>query len=868
MSQNALRPRLADLALVTYLAPILQGRRVAVAGTTSGEVAQRLRALGAHTVVCFGGVGEDIAVRALTPGSIAAFHGKLDILVVPDATAVPSLVAVLDEARRALGSDGVVVVGAEAPNGPRLMEPTGRDGATAYHDLYDLCAARFANVRMVGRGPFVGYTLATFDDGSDRVALDTRLIDGDPARPESFIAVASDSAVALDPMALVQVPDALLETLREAGVRALREQLQEREQKLKEVEAASAERWVKIQRFEHGVKELEEENRKAREKVVRATKELEDERKLRQRVELEAQMSRRAPELPKTPDLAPELQRTKDELTRVSQVGATARNEAVREIAAKESALAETRAAAHAAALALEAARAELAQLQGTVAGVEAERDALRAEVQSLAAAAAVAQERIAGLERELDETQATEAELQAQLEEAQATPVAAAAPVADPAELAAARGERDGLKSERDGLTSERDRLKSERDGLKSERDGLKSERDGLAAALAKAEARAAQADARTRRAEEMAAQATTGDEVRRLESLLADRASELLRVSALRDDAITAVRELTRSARRPAPAPRDDARDALEGELRALRERVRLLEGEAVAFAGQSQHAAWRVEELEAALAFANARLAERPAAAPEPVRDDAALDALRAENVSLEGRLLQRGMELDGVRTSLERRVGELELEVDRLLRALEVVGAQTEAEARAQLDAQRRIGDALAAELQGVRYRLREAETALSTRVAAVIPTAEPVAVEVRADQALADLGRTAERLAATEEALRDLRARLRSTESDLAASRREQAVLAERVDEASAQLDDRDRREAAAEYHRREQLVALQDRLASAELRTQSLRELVASVRSSVSAILADGRGALVAHDLLQILRAVESSDGA
>jgi vacuolar-type H+-ATPase subunit E/Vma4 len=88
------------------------------------------------------------------------------------------------------------------------------------------------------------------------------------------------------------------------------------------------------------------------------------------------------------------------------------------------------------------------------------------------------------------------------------------------------------------------------------------------------------------------------------------------------------------------------------------------------------------------------------------------------------------------------------------------------------------------------------------------------------------------------------------------------------VLAERVDEASAQLDDRDRREAAAEYHRREQLVALQDRLASAELRTQSLRELVASVRSSVSAILADGRGALVAHDLLQILRAVESSDGA
>lgn len=33
---------------------------------------------------------------------------------------------------------------------------------------------------MLGRGPFVGYTLATLDEGSDDVTLDTRLIDGDP----------------------------------------------------------------------------------------------------------------------------------------------------------------------------------------------------------------------------------------------------------------------------------------------------------------------------------------------------------------------------------------------------------------------------------------------------------------------------------------------------------------------------------------------------------------------------------------------------------------------------------------------------------------------------------------------------------------
>ena len=101
------RARLADLALAVYLAPILEGRRVAVVGPTSGEVARRARVLGAHTVVSFGGIGDDIAVRALVPGALASMYGKVDVIVVPDAGSVPSLPAVLDEARRALGSEGV-----------------------------------------------------------------------------------------------------------------------------------------------------------------------------------------------------------------------------------------------------------------------------------------------------------------------------------------------------------------------------------------------------------------------------------------------------------------------------------------------------------------------------------------------------------------------------------------------------------------------------------------------------------------------------------------------------------------------------------------------------------------------------------------
>lgn len=852
MTQNAHRPRLADLALVTYLAPILQGRRVAVAGSTSGEVALRLRALGAHTVICFGGVGEDLAVRALTPGAIAAFHGRIDVLVIPDATAVPSLVALLDEARRALGSEGVVVVGAEAPQSPRPMESTGRDGTTAYHDLYDLCAARFANVRMFGRGPFVGYTLAAFDDASDRVALDTRLIDGDPARPESFIAIASDTAVELEPVALVQVPDTLIESLRDAGSKELREKLSDREQKLKEVEAASAERWVKIQRFEHGLKELEEENRKAREKVVRATKELEDERKLRQRVELDAQMSRRAPELPKTPDLAPELQRARKELAELRE--SVAREQSARDAElTKLKAAVEREAAARAAAQLAHASDAEAAAgLEASLRAITEERDALREAEGAERAALEAERARVAELQRELDETQATEAELQSLLEAAQS-----ARPVDDGA-LRALRDERDATKASLAALRAAHDGLKRDLAALHAERDASKSE---LAAARAKQQ----QLQADLAQALAQPGSDDAAREVAALEARLADRAAELLRVTALRDDALTAVRELTLTARRPVAAPQDAARDALETELQGMRERVSLLEAEALAFAGQSQQATWKLEELEAALAFARAQLAARPAAVEAPPEAPAELRSLRAENVSLEAKLVHAGMELDGFRAGYQRRILELEHEIDRLLKALEVAGSQTAAESDAQLDAVRRQADEAAAELQGVRYRLREAESALAAKPT---PRAAPVAVEVRADQALTDLGQTAARLAATEEALRDLKLQLRATETELAASRREQTVLAERVDEAAAQLDERDRRDAAAEQRHREQLVALQDRVTSAELRVQAQRELLGGVRSSVSAILADGRGALVVHDLLQILRTVESNDGA
>lgn len=405
---SSLRARLADHALLAYLSPLFAGRRIAVVGTSSGDVAHRARALGAHTVISFGGVAEDIAVRALTPGAIAAFHGKLDVIVVPDAAAVPSLVAVLDEARRALGSDGVLVVGAEPDDAPVPMEASGKSSPVGFAQLNELCAARFGMVRMVGRGPFVGYTLATLDEGAEGVGLDTRLVDGDPPKPEAFIAVASDSAVALEPLAVVQVASEVLHSLRSAARGDLEAKVAERDQKLKDVEQASAERWVKLQRLEHGLKELEDEHRKARDKAVRLQKELDDERKLRTRIELDHQMTRRAPELPKTPDLQPELDRVK-------------------------ASLAGTEARAAAVVSDLTAANARITAAEAALEESRARVRSLGADVMTVQAALDTALKREADLQRELDETQATEAELREQLDEASSRPAPEPVVVAAP---------------------------------------------------------------------------------------------------------------------------------------------------------------------------------------------------------------------------------------------------------------------------------------------------------------------------------------------------------------------------------------------------------------------------------------------------
>lgn len=812
-SPSPLRARLADHALLAYLSPLFAGRRIAVVGTSSGDVAHRARALGAHTVISFGGVAEDIAVRALTPGAIAAFHGKLDVIVVPDATAVPSLVAVLDEARRALGSDGILVVGAEPEDAPVPMEVSGRSSPVGFAQLHELCAARFGEVRMVGRGPFVGYTLATLDEAAEGVALDTRLVDGDPPKPEAFIAVASDSAVALEALAVVQVAPEVLHTLRAAARGDLEAKVAERDQKLKDVEQASAERWVKLQRLEHGLKELEDEHRKARDKAVRLQKELEDERKLRQRIELDAQMTRRAPELPKGPDLQPELDRVKSSLAGT-----------------------EARAASLAADLA--AAQARVTAAEGALEESRSRVKALGAEVMNVEAALDAALKREGDLQRELDETQATEAELREQLDELAARPEPAPVVIREPA---------PAVKS--DGPT-------------RAEYAALQAALEGERAARAQAEA-----------------------EFQRAETLLAERATELQRAEGLHRLAVEAARELSLTVQRGG-LPAEELASLRAGLSEAHRARARAaderdaLEAQLLAVAGEAQQLRWKL--AEAAAASVPPMEAESPALAEWEVKEaryegmlrglsarvreceaqlvdldralaeeragrehDRALlfDArnevsrLYALNVSLEGRILQRGVELEGARTGFQRRVAELELEVERLVQALSVSGTQATQELSASLTARANAHDLLVAEAQGLRIRLDEAERSLSMPRAAVAAAVDTAALEAE----VASLKRELSEAEEGAEELQGMQFRLERAMRDLEATARRLAETEETLG------------------HARSEAVVLRARGG----REESLRGAVEGARRGISGLLADGRGALLAPELMGILRALE-----
>jgi hypothetical protein len=115
----------------------------------------------------------------------------------------------LKQVRRALSSRGAAIVASPNPDAKLSLLPrtSGPRSALGYYELYDAVSAEFAEVKMLGQTPFVGYAVVDFaPEGEPEVSIDSSLLPGGAEEPEWFVALAGREALECDPVGIVQLP--------------------------------------------------------------------------------------------------------------------------------------------------------------------------------------------------------------------------------------------------------------------------------------------------------------------------------------------------------------------------------------------------------------------------------------------------------------------------------------------------------------------------------------------------------------------------------------------------------------------------------------------------------------------------------------
>jgi chromosome segregation ATPase len=959
----------AEHSLVAYIAPLVEGRRVAVVGPSSVDVARRARELGAQSVVAFGGQGEGVTNRPLAAGAIEAFRSRIDCVIVPDADAVP-FGRVLDEARRALGRDGIIVVATSAA-------PKNNGRSVDFHGLRGALEERFGFVKMVGCGSFAGFALASFDDQVDDVTLDTRLMPDEASAPELFIAVAADARFSIDPMAIVQVPHVAaaapapaapagpdpvtVEALQrlDSTERALADALNER--KTAADRAASAASAAEVARGE--LANARAELRRNVQRVSELERALDEgegsERELRAALE-QAERDRDA--------ARKDLQRARTESKdRDKIVGDdVARFERAllqrgHECDALRAQLADRDSAVRELLYQLDAARgAEGAQRIATLEARNAElgvvHAALGAEAARVAQQNDILRDRIVKLEAVVEARDAEARQLEFQLVQARSAPTTAPIVRVEADDRSAAkhaeaiaqlRAEYESkLASVRAELESTTRRVRAEGEAEHALAQVEQAARAARAREEADEEAARLRSDAETQRRRATDAELALKNTLERLAAVEASESDARARAAS----AETRLAEATRSLSAPAAsaallAPLNEeliatkARAAsLESALDEERERHAALAKTTSELRSQHEDSLRAEDDLQEQLGNARAELSRQLALFS-----------------SIDERVSQLELELEGSRKGYTRRVRELEREVEQLVRALEVATSSAGEEAEAVGGVMREL-DSARAERNGMALRLADAEAALAAKPASKTASDEPRKATLldsdrpeapsdnRAEQLLATLAETAARLASTEESLADLTAQLNATharatslEDELRVARDRADALASRpapvaapaptpsvdvdalkregterellVRSLVAQLEDRDLRLRALErrlveeverarrteseiweleLRARDQRIAAMQReierapseaprpaandgalraeLSAKVTEAEQAQRSIERVRTTLSAILVDGRGAGVSHELVALLRELDEPD--
>jgi hypothetical protein len=189
MQLDARERRLSTVVYLQDLLEDLPGGHVVVTGMTGTPEERMRQILGAHG-------------RRVTEASdtlrLGVADGTADLVLLPE-VASGDIEAALAEARRAIKSDGLVVVGCESRDRP------GAKTGMSYFDLVDRLEAHFAKVTMVGLAPFAGATLVEYGAKDPEPVLDGTLV-AKGERVEFYLAIAGAKKHSAGGYTVVQLP--------------------------------------------------------------------------------------------------------------------------------------------------------------------------------------------------------------------------------------------------------------------------------------------------------------------------------------------------------------------------------------------------------------------------------------------------------------------------------------------------------------------------------------------------------------------------------------------------------------------------------------------------------------------------------------
>jgi hypothetical protein len=208
------------LVLGAYGDELAHGARIAIFGSATLGLAEELVFRGARVVHVYdtdsariaeanaGSHDRSIFYAPLPDsGDVGVRDGAFDLVIVPDLSFFRDAAGLMALVRRVVSPLGAALIASPNADVERpLLPASGEHPALGYYELYEVVAAHFSSVRMIGQAPFVGYAVAEFSVEDPEPTIDSSLAESEGKEPEWFLALASDRDTRLDAFALIELP--------------------------------------------------------------------------------------------------------------------------------------------------------------------------------------------------------------------------------------------------------------------------------------------------------------------------------------------------------------------------------------------------------------------------------------------------------------------------------------------------------------------------------------------------------------------------------------------------------------------------------------------------------------------------------------